>query len=91
MAADIGNAYLNAPCREKIYKVAGPEFGTEEGTIFIVVRALYGLKSAGVSWRSFFSQTLVAEMGFKPTCGDPDVYICSQTKPNGFKYYEMIL
>ena len=25
MAADIGNAYLNAPCREKIWTVAGPE------------------------------------------------------------------
>ena len=83
--------YLNAPCREKIYTVAGPEFGTEEGTIFIVVCALYGLKSAGASWRSFFSQTLVAELGFKPTCGDPDMYIRPQTKPNGFKYYEMIL
>eukprot|EP00957_Ditylum_brightwellii_P140758 10722354-Ditylum_brightwellii.AAC.1 len=69
---DIGNAYLNAPCREKIYTVAVPEFGTEEGTIFIVVHALYGLKSAGTSWRSFFSQTLVIEMGFKSTHGDPD-------------------
>ena len=26
MAADIGNAYLNAPCREKIWTVAGKEF-----------------------------------------------------------------
>ena len=26
-AADIGNAYLNADCREKIYFIAGPEFG----------------------------------------------------------------
>eukprot|EP00957_Ditylum_brightwellii_P117255 8942226-Ditylum_brightwellii.AAC.3 len=62
MAANIGNVYLNATCREKIYSVAGPEFGTEKGTIFIAVCALYGLKSAGASWRSFFSQTLVTEM-----------------------------
>ena len=27
-AADIGNAYLNADCREKIYFIAGPEFGS---------------------------------------------------------------
>jgi len=26
-ACDIGNAYLNAPCREKIWTVAGSEFG----------------------------------------------------------------
>ena len=90
MSADIGNAYLNAPCREKIWMKAGPEFGDEKDTIFLVVRALYGLKSAGASWRSFFSQTL-QELGFKPTRGDPDVYIRPQVKENGFKYYEMIL
>jgi len=45
-AADIGNAYLNAPPREKIYIKCGPEFGPElEGRCAIIVRALYGLKS----------------------------------------------
>jgi hypothetical protein len=28
MACDVSNAYLNAPCREKIWFVAGPEFGS---------------------------------------------------------------
>ena len=42
MASDIGNAYLNAPCREKIWTVAGPEFSTDCGAIFLVTRALYG-------------------------------------------------
>ena len=37
MVADIGNTYLNTPCQEKVYMVAGPEFGDEEGTIFLVV------------------------------------------------------
>ena len=45
VACDIGNAYLNAPCREKIWFVAGPEFGSRQGTAIRVVRALYGLKS----------------------------------------------
>ena len=26
-AADIGNAYLNTPCKEKIWIIAEPEFG----------------------------------------------------------------
>eukprot|EP00957_Ditylum_brightwellii_P039152 2961000-Ditylum_brightwellii.AAC.1 len=30
-------------------------------------------------------------MGFKSTRGDPGVYIHSQIKPDGFRYYEMIL
>ena len=58
MAADIGNAYLNAPCCEKIWTMAGPEFGTDCGAIFLITRALYGLKSASVAWRSFFAQAL---------------------------------
>ena len=28
LACDIQNAYLSAPCREKIYCIAGPEFGS---------------------------------------------------------------
>ena len=42
-ACDIGNAYLNAPCREKVWFVAGPEFGLRQGTVIRIVRALYGL------------------------------------------------
>jgi len=41
-AADIGNAYLNAKNRERNFTVAGPEFGSDEGTIYIIMRALYG-------------------------------------------------
>ena len=44
-ACDIGNAYSNAPCREKLWTVAGSEFGSEKGAIMIIARALYGLKS----------------------------------------------
>ena len=89
-AADIGNAYLNAPCREKIWTVAGAEFGTDQGSVMIVKRALYGLKSSGASWRAMLAQTL-SDLGYKSTKADPDVWIRPQTKPNGFEYYEMIL
>ena len=89
-ACDVGNAYLNAPCREKIWFVAGPEFGSRQGTVIKVVRALYGLKSSGASWRSMFNSTIL-EMGFDPTVADPDVYRRANAKPDGFKYYEYIL
>ena len=46
---DIGNAYLNADCREKLWTVAGSEFGSEKGTVMIIARALYGLKSSGAA------------------------------------------
>ena len=46
-AADIGNAYINVPCREHIWCEAGPKFRVElQGRITIIERALYGLKSS---------------------------------------------
>jgi hypothetical protein len=50
LAADIGNAYLNASTREKVYAIAGKEFGSRAGEPVIIVRALYGLKSSGAAW-----------------------------------------
>ena len=59
MACDVENAYLNAECREKVWFVAGSEFGSRQG----MVCALYGLKSSGAAWRATFNSTLL-EMGF---------------------------
>ena len=89
-AADIGNAYLNAPCREKIWTLAGPEFGSDQGSVTIVKRALYGLKSSGASWRAMLAQTLM-DLGYRSSKADPDVWLRPQTKSDGFEYYEMIL
>ena len=90
IACDVGNAYLNAPCREKVWFVAGPEFGSRQGMVVRIVRALYGLKSSGASWRAMFNSTII-EMGFEPIIADPDAYRRATAKPDGFKYYEYIL
>jgi len=89
-AADIGNAYLNAPCRERIWTTAGKEFGSDEGSIMLIVQALYGLKTSGTAWHNTFAQKLM-EMGYTSTKADPDVWIRPATKPDGFQYYEMLL
>lgn len=57
MACNIQNAYLTADCRENIWAVAGPEFGSEAGTRFIMKKALYGLKCAGAAFRSLLADT----------------------------------
>ena len=88
-AADISNAYLYAPCREKIWIVAGPEFGSNAGCVMIVVRALYGLKSSGASWRVMLAQSLT-DIGYMSTRADPDMWIRPAFKPEGFEYYEMV-
>jgi len=91
VAADIGNAYLNAPNREKTWTVAGPEFGEDAGTVYLVIRALYGQKSAGAAWRAFFAQVLTVDLGFVPTRADPDVYIRRALAPEGTPYQEYLL
>ncbi len=47
MAADIMNAYIIALYKEKIWTTFGTEFRKDKGKKTIIVRALYGLKSAG--------------------------------------------
>ena len=47
--ADIGNTYLNAKCRERIWTVAGKEFGSDADQVMIIVQALNGLKSGGAA------------------------------------------
>ena len=42
--ADIGNAYLEATTKEKLYIVAGPEFEELQGHMLVIHKALYGLK-----------------------------------------------
>ena len=91
LACDIQNAYLSAPCREKIWTIAGPEFGPEDcGKTMLIVRALYGLKSSGAAFRSFLAETLF-DLGFKPSVADPDVWMRPAIKECGFKYWEYVL
>ena len=74
MGADIENAYLTAPCREKVWIKGGKEFGELEDCILIVERALYGLRSSGAAFRAFLAETL-DDMGFKSSETDPDVWL----------------
>lgn len=91
LAADIGNAYLQAPAREKVHTTAGPEFGPDNiGKTVIIVRVMYGLKSSGAAWHAKFSETL-RDMGFLPSYVDPDVWYRPAIKTCRFEYYEYIL
>ena len=52
LACDIQGAYLNANCRERIYTMAGPEFGSEQGSVMIAKKALCGLKQSGEAFHT---------------------------------------
>ena len=89
-ASDIQNAYLTAPCAEKIWTVLGAEFGPDAGKRAIVVRALYGLASAGASFMSHLADCM-RHMGYKPCRADPDLWFKEDAYSDGEPYYRYIL
>jgi len=92
MVANIGNAYLHAPPRERVYIICGQEFGEEHvGKRALIIRALYGLKSSGAAWRSHLADVIRDELNFTPCKADNDVWMRKATKPTGEKYYEYLL
>ena len=89
-AADITNAFLNAPCLENICFKAGPEFGDKEGQWVIVRRALYGLVSSSAAFAIHRNQVLY-DMGFWPCEADPNVWMRRSPRQDGNgDYYEYI-
>ena len=81
MAADIGNAYLEAYTKEKVYCVAGPEFGPLAGHTLVIEKALYGLRTSGARFHERLADTL-RDLGFSPSFADPDVWM----RDNGETY-----
>jgi hypothetical protein len=90
-AADIRNAYLQAPSSQKDYIICGPEFGIEHvGKVALIHRALYGGKSAGKDFRNHL-QSCMRHLDFMSYPADPDVWMRPATHSDGSEYYEYIL
>jgi hypothetical protein len=90
LAADIGNAYLIAKTHEKVYSIAGKEFGSRAGEPVVIVRALYGLKSSGAAWRAHLAASLIS-IGYTSCLADPDVWMRPALKDNGTPHYEYLI
>ena len=92
MAADVQNAYLQAPTSEKNFVICGPEFGIENiGKKVIITRSLYGGKVAG---RNFWHhlQSCMKFPRFEYSQADPDVWMRESFQKDGStKYYEYVL
>jgi hypothetical protein len=91
LAADIRNAYLQAPTSEKHYVICGAEFGLEhQGKRALIVRALYGGKAAG---RDFWHhlRSCMKFLGFTSSLADPDVWMRPVVRPDGSKAWEYVL
>lgn len=89
--SDIQNAYLTAPCAEKIWTTCGPEFGSDQRKQAYIVCSLYGLKSAGSTFRHHLADCM-RHLGYKSCLADPDVWYKSETRPDdSFEYYSYML
>ena len=90
-AADIKNAYLQAPNSERHYTICGPEFGTENvGKVAIVVRALYGGKVAGANFRNHLRDCMMY-LGYESCLADPDLWMKVGVKSNNERYWHYVL
>ena len=80
---DIQNSYLTETFRERIWKTAGPEFGSESGKKMRVVQAFAGLKSSGAAFRAFLAEALY-DLEYKSSVKDPDVWLRPAIKEKDF-------
>ena len=75
--ADVGHAYLEALTAEKVFIIAGPEFGELQGHTLVIYKALYGLRSSGLRWHERLADIL-RDMGFFPSRAETDIWMRRQ-------------
>ena len=74
-AGDISLAFLYGKTREKIFIMAGPEFGPElQGKPLILDKSIYGLRTSAARFHEHLSEKLMT-MGFRPSKADSDFWI----------------
>ena len=74
MQGDIGNAYLESYIQEKVYFIAGVEFGPLAQHTLIIEKALYGLCSSGLRFHEQLS-TVLGKYDFHHSRVDPDLWM----------------
>ena len=88
---NILNDYLQAPVTEKVWTTLGPEFDKDARKTAVIVRALYGLKSAGAAFRSHLARCMES-LGYQSCKTDLDLWPKPETRPeDGAKYYSIVL
>ena len=71
LTGNIGNAFIQAHTKEKIYTRCGPEFGNRQNSIAVIVRVLYGLTTSAERFRKMIAYFL-RTLGFAPSRYDRD-------------------
>ncbi len=68
----------------------GPEFGSDASNKAFIVRALYGLKSAGALCCSHLADCK-QHMGFTPCLAGPYLWMMATEKPDSTQYWAYAL
>ena len=77
---DIFSAYVQAPVTEKAWTTLVPEFGKHARKSAVMIRALYGLKSTGTGFRSYFAKCMDS-LGYKSCKTDLDLWLKPEIRP----------
>ena len=85
LCGDVSNAFVTAPCLEKVYSRAGPKFGDRHNSIMVLTKALYGLLSSSHAFCRHFADFLHS-MGFRSVCYDRDIWMWTQEDKTGYDY-----
>ena len=72
LTGDIGNAFIQAKTKEKVFTRCGDEWGKYAGQVAVIEKALYGLTTSAAQWRKLFADFL-RSLGFRATRYDRDV------------------
>jgi hypothetical protein len=86
MLCNLENAYLNAPCREKIWFEGGIECGEDHGKVCTLTLWTKERRSC----ISFLSGADITGCCYTSSKVDPDVWLHKAAKDDGFEYYEML-
>lgn len=74
-AGGVGNAFLYGRTREKVFVIAGPEFGPKlVGKRMIIFKSLYGLKTSSARFHEHLSEKL-RQIGYTPSKAYLDLWI----------------
>ena len=82
---DVGKAYLEALTKEKLYIIAGSEFGELHGHILIIYKTQYGTRTGGACWHDKLFDTL-QHMGFQTSKADPDIWMKPTDDGQAYEY-----
>ena len=90
MTADIQNTYIQALTSEKHYVICRCEFSDNMGKRALIIRGLYGLKSARASfWHHLAS--CMQYLGYESCKADPDLWMKKAEKDDKLAYWEYVL